>query len=242
MKKIVLLLIMIFMLTGCSVEYNLIISEDSITEDIYLKSENENESNIIYNYLKPVEAFIDSPMNSESNEKLDGVEYYVMNKNINSLNLYELNLNYKFNYDDFINSNIVNQSVSLFEIDKSYGVYYLDTGASLNIFDLYPELNTLKVSISLNELYEIVDTNADKIIDNVYIWNVTRNNYTSNPISISFKEKPVEEENQYEEENNNENEQKKEVSKGDILLVLTLLGGFLVVLVLLIILTRKNNK
>ena len=66
MKKIMLLLITVMFLTGCNVEYNLTISKDNISESINLISEDYEESDIINLYQKPIEAFNNSPVYSES--------------------------------------------------------------------------------------------------------------------------------------------------------------------------------
>ena len=92
MKKIILLITTLFILSGCNVEYELNITNDNdYIENINIISENSNESSIINSYAKPIEAFDNSGNYSESLEEIPGVEYYDLSKSLNSNNLYNLN-------------------------------------------------------------------------------------------------------------------------------------------------------
>lgn len=246
MKKIILLVISILFLTGCNVEYNLNISEDVFYENINIISETENESNIISSYLKPIEAFINSPMHSESIEKLPDVEYYNSNKLINN-GLYNLNLNYYFDINEFKNANIINHSVSIFKFTKKNNEYNLNTGARLKIFDSY-DINNLTIKITLDEYYEYVNSNADNIFNNEYTWYINKDNYKTRPINFSFKVKKdnntgVQNPNNNNTQNNNQNININEKNNSnDLILIVCLLMGFIFVITMVLTLSKKVHK
>lgn len=242
MKKIILLGLMMFVLTGCNVEYNLTINEDTIYESIDLLSETAEESYILSVYTKPIEVSLDSPMHSESNEKLPDVEYYNTSKLLNN-GLYQMNINYEHNFNDYKNSNIISNSVSVLKIEKSKGIYIFNTGATLKVFDNYKELNNLTIKIKLSDKFELVSSNADEVINNEYIWNVSRNDYKTNPITLSFKK--IEKNNSTNNnENNNVNIQNnnEENTSTDYMLVVFSFIGFIIVLLVIVIFSKKIRK
>ena len=255
MKKICFLIVSIMFLTGCNVEYTLNISEDSIYENVFIISENDNESNVLGNYLKPVEAFVNSPIYSESTEKVPGVEYYNFNKSINN-GWYNLNLNYIFNFEEYKNSNIINHSVSIFKFEEKNNEYSLNTGARLKIFDSY-NINNLTIKITLDNEYEYISSNANSVFGNEYTWYITKNDYKTRPINLVFKlkeentnpENPnngnsgVQNPNNNITNNNNQNINGNEKnSSDDIILIISLLVGFIFVLSLVLIMSKKVRK
>lgn len=252
MKKLIVLVVSILFLTGCNVEYSLNISEDSIFENINIISENDSESNIISSYLKPVEAFINSPIYSESVEKVPGVEYYNVSKLINN-GWYNLRLNYNYDLKEFQNANIINHSVSIFKFDNKKDEYNLNTGARLKIFDSY-DINNLTIKIILSDYYEYINSNANSINGNEYIWYITREDYKTRPINLVFKEKKNDIENpntgnaDVQNPNNNSQNNNQNINIGeknssnDVILVICLLLGFIFAITIVLTLSKKVRK
>lgn len=245
MKKIIFLILAVFTLTGCNVEYSIMINDDhTFRENLTLISETSKESNIISDYLKPVEAFINSEMSSETNEKIPGVEYYQTSKYLNN-GMYNLNLSYEFKQDEILKSNIINSSVSLFHVFKENNVFKIHTGANIKVFKT-ENINNLKIKIILDDTYEVTYSNAQNISGNVHEWHVNKDNYQTSPITFEYKEKV----NQNEEKpnlNSNQNNQidtkKEEVdTTRDLILVITLFLAFILVLLGIIVVRKKFTK
>ena len=104
-KRIILTSIILLLLTGCSVDYNLSITEEKIAEEIYLYAENNTDNSAIYNNQEYLEAYTDSEKSSETNQKLEGVEYYSIEKYLEN-NFYTAKLAYSFSKDNYIKSKI----------------------------------------------------------------------------------------------------------------------------------------
>lgn len=260
MKKIILVVASILLLTGCSVEYNLTIEEENITENISIIPENDEENSMLNIYNKPEEVFLNSPVYSESNEKLEGVEYYSITKVLNA-NIYQMNLDYKYKFQDFINANIVNNSVSIFKFEKNGDIYILNTGANLKIFENYKSLNNVKISIKLSDKYQVILNNAITSENNEFIWYVDRSNFKTSPITLNFINLEEQKNNGQNSEpennvgnniennlnnnennlNNNENLEKLE-NTNDNIIIGALFIGFILVLILILFIKRLFLK
>ena len=71
MKKIILILCLVFLLTGCTVEYNATFTNDTVQENIITKGINYDSF--------PVSAYINDQEASEENVVVEGIEYYKIN-------------------------------------------------------------------------------------------------------------------------------------------------------------------
>ena len=79
MKKILLIIFILFMASGCKAEYNLTIDDiEKFTyeETGYLTANNKEEFLGLYDSIWPTTAYMDSDYNSESPDKIPGTEYY----------------------------------------------------------------------------------------------------------------------------------------------------------------------
>ena len=91
----------------------------------------------------------------------------------------------------------------------------------------------------------MIYSNADNVTDNIYTWNVNRNNYNNKSIKLTFNSenhrlnnnsnKPVENENNQ----TNNNEQTEENSSYNILLIV---GSFIILSIVLFMVIKFQNK
>ena len=110
MKKTFILIIILFLLSGCTAEYNLNISDKGFNETLVLRAENLNDNELLIDY--PITAFYDSEGNNEDPLKKEpDVEYY-NSKLIKENNLNKLTYNYKFNESEILSSRIIRNSFS----------------------------------------------------------------------------------------------------------------------------------
>lgn len=175
-----LLLITIFILTGCTATYNLEISPDGFKENIVIKATNENENNLIEEF--PVGAYYGSKEN-DSNPmlKIDGQEYYDSTIETGDDNLKIAKYSYLFDYDNFSEANSVVTSFENF-IMKKYdynedGVndyVLISSGKDFNKFEKNEDLEL--VTININCHYEVISSNADEVKNGVHTWYLTKDN------------------------------------------------------------------
>lgn len=185
MMKKILLLMCLFLLTGCSANYNLVIDENiyhesleitnSNYDDIY-KSQIENALNASVpadiNYYDPV-----------STHKVDGVNYYEVEKNLDDTNL-GLTYKYDFYYENYQNSTILKLFDSRSELLQNNNIVSLNATADYKVFLKYPELDKLNIKISTNK--KVYTHNADRVSGNDYYWVILKDDSTSKKINFSY--------------------------------------------------------
>lgn len=174
MKKIILAVCLLFV-TGCSVSYDVYIGDD-FEEVISVNGERYDTF--------PVPAFYYEQGASETDEKIEGIEYYTVTEEDNS-KIYK----YKFNLYNYASSAGVNTCINSLKISKNDNNYIINTGNDFACFGLYPNLENIAINLVFDvNLYEVESSNAHSINGNVYTWNITRNNFKDNYIQIIFKD------------------------------------------------------
>lgn len=179
MKKTILILLMLFITTGCTATYNLEISENGFEESLTISATDISENKYIIDY--PQNAYYDEIGNNEDpTKKAEGVEYY--NSFIREKkDLKSINYNYLFNVENFERSNIIRNSFSTFVLkqydhdkDGENDYMMISTTDDFNILKNNDELENLTININCH--YEVISNNADKVDGNTYIWYLTPDN------------------------------------------------------------------
>lgn len=223
MKKCLLLVISIILLSGCTAEYNLDFDDDKFVESLNIETTSdhldyENVKN--YSWPKSIDYRITGA--SEAPEKVEGVTYY-------DYDSYEdeekagFTYSYTMNAEQYRNSAIVHScfsNVSLITNEKN-STYTLQTSNGFECFSKYPPLE--KVTINIKTDKNVVDTNADSIKGNIYSWEITAGNASSKNIMLSTSTKEVVEE-----------------KETNIILILIILAVFFIGIIVLI--KVKNKK
>ena len=182
-KKTIIMFLFIIVSTGCEANYNLKIINNEFDEEIvglsYDKATWSKEDEFGDSLLSEFQAnfnindpaFYDAQIPSESNDKVEGIEYYEKDFLEESDQL-KLTVKHKFSLADFPNSLSMKSLFPNFIIDDRAGVVALDTGKVFYGFYYYPNLDSIKVTITTNHV--VVDHNATEVKDNNYIWYLTR--------------------------------------------------------------------
>ncbi len=188
MKRIIFLILLSFIITGCSANYNLTYEDNTFKESINVLGEKdiiyENnplsyyinlyyQSNISINYL-------DDPEQLAEGDNLSSFTFY--NKSIvDDSGVYGINLNYDF----LDSSSYSNTYIGHILFDKVFiNEYYLNANGIKNIFSVYPYLEKITITFSTDK--KIKDTNCDEEKNNTYYWYIDKNNYIDKYININF--------------------------------------------------------
>ena len=238
MKKKIILVVCLFILTGCNVQYNITINKDSINDYIEFNSENDKDNYSINMYQMPVNSYINDPISDEIVQKLPGVEYYNMNKILDD-NYYKMTLNYLFPLNKYQDNYIINHAINGMIMTNEKGIISIYTGDKIQAFNYYEFLNNLTISINVSNDFEIIENNADLINENNLIWYVNRNNFQNKPINIVLKDKNYKEEDKKPISNANQNNTNKQ---NGLLVALSLFLSFVLFLGFIIFLKRKLQK
>lgn len=167
MKKILSLIILCFLLTGCTVNYNLEIEDNSFKETITgnvlnseIKIDDEQTDVNTFNYLINEEQ---SPFIRENNQLYNKTT----NKNNNGIDY-----NYSFTYNELniTDSRILNTCFEDFKFEEKDNIYYLMT------FGKFYCNYATETNINISTEYEVIVNNATKKKDNTYTWTINEEN------------------------------------------------------------------
>ena len=182
MKKKYLIVLSLFLLTGCSATYNLEIKDDTYKETLYINNDialiNEKIGNKTYKQLidedikRSLPVLNTTPGIFETDKVIDEYKYY-KKEIVSDENNYGLKIKHEFNYEDYINATIPNQSYNSFDVIKNDDTVVITTDDKSYTFSFYEKLDEIIINIKTNNL--VKNHNADKVKNNHYTWLIKRN-------------------------------------------------------------------
>lgn len=184
MRKNICLLLVLFMLTGCSVTYDLDLDE-SMKESITAVDNYNSSHSVLYDVYstKPIPLSKNNSILDESDDKLAGVSYYLVN-DVSDENNFGLSFSGNFNNDiELKDSYMLYFGVGNFNYSTEENKIFIRIPSGIKLFEQYPDLSLIKVNIKTK--YKVIQSNADEVNDNVYTWIITRNNYKNKAININ---------------------------------------------------------
>jgi len=238
-RKILMILIIVFLATGCSVDYNLEVDGTKFTEDFNINTEVNSLSTKEDLYNSYLEEY---PIYNDDYEEFRYDDPYTKDKNYTyyTKSYQELENGYIFKYNaSFNNHNDYNKARTLKMIFNTGGVGYIKDKDNYYISFAKPKLdylgiNTLTVQINFKNI-DVIDNNATRVNGSVYTWILENNNANIN-VTYKLKNNNVtpNNPNDKEEENktdNNENIEKKENTIFDYILVGSVILLFIIVII-----------
>lgn len=198
MKRVLLIIIMCFLLSGCDVSYDVFITEESINENIGVYTDINTSEYYSGSDLKLIFNDIDGfyePIyfNEENYDNFiggyqNGVRYYNVSRYENG-NLYGLNFQNVFSHNDFYRSRAIKTCFQELDIQRNDNYYSIRTNNKCNAFDTYSLLNQISIKIKTN--LEVISNNADNYADNTYTWIINRENYKNKSVRLILNSKNV---------------------------------------------------
>ena len=217
MKKVLLLLITLILLTGCTATYNINIKDKTIEDSIKVYTDSKKVQNA------------DKKTITEFSEKLGewerGYEYY-KREIYTTDKITGYNYTYTFNYEEYDAMSQLRKCYKDFKITNENNNITLSTSNEFLCKTYYQEID--KIEINISSEYKITESNADRKENNIHTWNINKNNYKNKPIIIKINKNI---ESQKEEKNNKNN--------NIFQLLITIL---FFTLILILIIRKKKNK
>lgn len=177
-KRIIPLIIILLLTTGCTCEYNLTIDGNTYKEKITIIGENSEEITSFNNnwQISINKEDNNTPGDPESNPENDG--------NIYKYNLSgdKLTFNYDFIGNEFANSMAVSNCYDKLTITNYNQTTIISTSPKAKCYEENPPLTNVKVTIKVDR--KVISNNADSISGNTYIWNITKENASSKSINL----------------------------------------------------------
>lgn len=185
MKYIILVLIT-FILSGCSVDYQLTINEQNeFQETIIVRSESKEESNQFQEKSWPVKLYYYDPDLGENPEKIEGVTYYAEELFLEH-NYYHRKLTNTFSKENFVNANSIQSCYEHFYVteDKKEKTITISTSSEFLCMEKFPEISQINIQIEIDR--PVIVHNAAVVHDHIYEWNITSNNIQESGIILTF--------------------------------------------------------
>ena len=178
MKKIICLL-MIIVLTGCGVKYQINIKDDSVEETIdvstlIIKNQSSNAVEVDYDSME----FIDSIRNMNIPAINNSTSSFYEKEITNDGNLYNISLSYEYKKDDYVNSRTINQCFENHKVEFDGNKAYIHLSGKFKCYD------GEDIEIIISSPNKVLKTNGKKS-GNSYKWVINKDNYDN--IDIEFK-------------------------------------------------------
>ncbi|HOP65463.1 MAG TPA: membrane lipoprotein lipid attachment site-containing protein [Bacilli bacterium] len=195
MKKIVALIVMVLLLSGCNATYNLEIYNDSYKEELTVKSLGADTTGLS-EWNIPVNADEENLDVLLTTAKVTGVTYYDKSSEFTN-GYYKYTYYHEFAMEDYYKSYFAVSSYDFFAVftddtDESGKKDLITITTSLeNLpFAEYEDLEKITVNIKTN--HRVYSSNADSHQNYTYTWNIDRNNYEKKSVQIRiYKDKYV---------------------------------------------------
>ena len=196
-KRILFILVIALLCSGCTVKYNLEIKESEIIENIIVNDtfiEGRTSSDILndYNSWMPVYDNIDNPDlirdSDDEGGKIDGIEYH--EKNITNINNgYYHTYKYTYPINRFSHANSLKLAFGK-PIVYDGGSYLNLRTDNQNVLCNYDYFESLQVNIKVDlDKYTVSNHNAHRVSGSTYTWNLNRNNCNNSIISLTLNKK-----------------------------------------------------
>lgn len=163
MKKILILLVLVVVMTGCSADVNLSLTDDSISEIISIY---DNDYSHYRSYVPVYDADIISDVEPDISKP--GIKYYNRNL-VNNTLIYS----YDYKFDDYFKSRSLNSAFSSFGSYREDNKLFLYTEKRrIGLFDTYYKLDNIRINIKSSR--KVLESNADSVNGDIYTWNFNK--------------------------------------------------------------------
>ena len=187
MKKLIVLLTL-FITTGCTVNYNLDI-EDEILKETTTFTQEENSfytkeyMNALYKEEYPI-YYDEEFLYYSPEDKIEGNTYYEKSIKENS-HSYIATYKATYDFDDFKKAQLLNNAYEDFNIgyDNKDGYYYI-IASNFKLFKKNKYLTNVTINIDLKD-YIAIESNSNSKNGTKYTWNLNKN--SSNSIFLKYK-------------------------------------------------------
>ena len=197
MKKILILVVCLFLISGCNATYNVEIKDKKVIEKFefiennnlllnseYVKSDFGEDGLILYKNA------IEQEYKKESYTSINSVNNFYNKKKILNDGL-GIKYKYTFDIDNYNNSTIANNGFKYFSVlTEEDETYIISTSSGAIAFDEYEYLDNLTIHLKTN--HKVKNNNADRVDNYNYYWEINKSNYKDKKIYIElYKDKYI---------------------------------------------------
>ena len=218
MKKLILLVLIVIMLTGCQSDFYIKIGEGKVEQNINIFLLNNNQ--------KPYDLIRKSVYTVEND--IEGLGYFTIenSKESNPLNVSISYIISSYDFDYALSFCYDNQNISYIN-----NILKIETSNYFNCFDKYSIIDDVNINVTTG--YKVLENNADKVDGNTYTWNITKSNKKGIKLTLDTTVDEIQE----------EEIKKEKLNKNLIFIIIGTLVLFAFGTVLFVFIkSNKNNK
>lgn len=175
MKKFLLIICLVFLMTGCDVNYNITIDEDIFDENIVLSFSKSNTS------YDDISFYPDNKIPVYPTEK---DKKFYNSKIVENTDSYDLIYSYKHDFYSLKNSYFINNCYHNMSITESDDRIVIDSGEDFACFIGDDGLRADSLKINVTTKLKVISNNADTVNGNTYTWIINENNYLAKKVSL----------------------------------------------------------
>lgn len=191
MKRVIFLIGIIFFLSGCSVKYEIDLTNNGVNESLNVIE--TDSSNQYFEMLKDYNddvPVIYTDQDPDMYGSYEGVEFYDIN-NLSSDTKADFTLSHAFSNNDFSQSNIINTCYDRVTFTNNANSLNINTSSKFLCFQKYITLDEVEIAIKTDKV--ITSHNADRVENNTYIWLLNKDNAQNKSIQINSNPRRIEE-------------------------------------------------
>ena len=240
MKKALLLLMFLLLLTGCKAEYHVKITDNNDENlEVYIPNDVNRDEIIDEDMKLSYNEIFDMIRSKKLNiyyDKISEVEYsddvYYQIKDIDNKDKYGVIFSNKFSQNDYYRSSLIKECYKDINIIKDDDAYIYRTNNKCDAFDNYKLLDEVKIVIEVDPNKDILYNNADKKEENTLTWIINRDNYTNKNISFSIDKKA----------DISKSEKPKKENKSSKYNKIFIISGLLIVIIVITVVVKLKRK
>lgn len=242
-KTLFIITLIVTMCTGCTVEYNINITKDSIEEVINVTDNvtaNRSKQNILNHYNMWYPTFVNYIPEGETieiedfSEKVNGIEYH--QKTIKELNNgYNYTYKYTYSLDEYYDSYVLASTFYETTIHEGSNNLVIKSNKG-HLLCQYNYFESAKINITIDpNVYKLNYTNTSNINNNTYTWTLNKNNCDDSEIILTLNKIETNNNELNNQTNNNNNSNNNNDNKNSSYIMYIFFG----VLALIIFLVYK---
>lgn len=164
MKRIVLLVICMFFVTGCTMNYEINFGRTVINENISAEMDGN-----IYEVASSIDGdgfYLEKELVEGKIPSLKGYKDYYSRKIRVEGNTSYVDLNYKYSYDNYKDSYVLSRCFEKSYVENTEDYIYVSLGGNFKCF------KEDDIRIKVSTVYDVIKHNANEVKDNDYIWDI----------------------------------------------------------------------
>lgn len=217
MKKIILIILSLLILTGCSATYDITFTDNQIKDEIKVYTDTEIVNRAT---TKDINDFSNKILEWERGHDHYTREVYTTDKITGYIYKYD------FNYDEYDAMSQIRKCYDKFDLTYNEKEIILKTSNKFLCKEYYEDVDNLTLTIKTDK--QIISSNADTKTGNKHTWTITKNNYKNKPIEIRIDRQ---------NSSPKETEKKKIFNTKQILIII-----LFIFLIIVYIINKKNIK